>query len=386
MPSGFKDRSEDDSFVGRILGHYRILAWAGGGGMGEVYLAEDTRLRRRVALKLLPPAMAQAPERLARFEMEAKLIAALNHPSIVTLYSIEEAEGHRFLTMEYVDGKTLAESMPAGGLPIPEFLKLAIPLAEALGAAHAQGVIHRDLKPSNIMVTRDGRVKILDFGVGKLRLADDRTVIDGLAEPSLTREGVILGTPRYMSPEQVQGKELDHRSDLFSLGIIFYEMLTGRRPFAGENSAQIISSLLRDGPPPLADVKREASGPLAPILDHCLAKEPEERYSSALDLVADLREAERQLTASTLSVTGATAPTPARAGALAKLGTRRVRLFAAAVGAFGLGALLWYLLAGPEGAGGARGRHSAGVVEAEAKPSLAVLPLGNFTGEAEYFV
>ncbi len=341
--------------------------------MGEVYLAEDTRLRRRVALKVLPTSMAQAPERLARFEMEAKLIAALNHPSIVTLYSIEEAEGNRFLTMEFVDGQTLGEAMPAEGFPLAEFFRVAIPLADALGAAHAQGVIHRDLKPSNIMLGRDGRVKVLDFGVGKLRVPDDRTVIDGPWEPSLTREGVILGTPRYMSPEQVQGKPVDHRSDLFSLGIIFYEMLTGRRPFAGDNSAQVISSILRDVPSPLLDLKREAPPPLNEILDRCLAKEPVDRYASAAELVADLKRVEQEMVAPSPTVTRPTRSTHATAPAPP---TRR-RLLMGAAGLVATVGVAVLVVAWPwSNAGGSR----------PDKPSIAVLPLGNFTGEAEYFV
>jgi eukaryotic-like serine/threonine-protein kinase len=372
---------DDESLVGRALGHYRILAWIGGGGMGEVYLAEDTRLRRRVAVKLLPPAMAQSPDRLLRFENEAKLVAALNHPSIVTLFSIEEAEGHRFLTMEYVDGKTLAEVMPKDGLPLPEFFRLAIPMAEALVAAHEKKIIHRDLKPSNIMVTREGRVKILDFGVGKLRAQDDRTVFDGPFEPSLTREGVILGTPRYMSPEQVQGKPLDGRSDLFSLGIIFYEMLTGKRPFPGENSAQIISALLRDGPAPLSDLREGAPLPLEPLLERCLAKEPEMRFANAGELLDALRQVKAELDSGSAVLTG-TAPTRLKPQA-GPAGLRRW-LVPALVGLGLLGGLgAWVVGSGGATPGKARLGSANG---APAKPAVAVLPLGNFTNEPEYFV
>ncbi len=216
----------------QTLGHYKILRPIGSGGMGEVYAAEDPKLNRQIAIKVLPADMALEPERVQRFEREAQTVAALDHPNIVTIYSVEEADGLHFITMQLVEGETLSEMIPRQGFPLEKFFHLAIPMADAISAAHEHGITHRDLKPANIMVTNDGRVKILDFGLAKLRegdvAADGPTVVSG--DP-LTGEGKILGTAAYMSPEQAEGKPIDHRSDIFSLGIVFYEMATGERPF-----------------------------------------------------------------------------------------------------------------------------------------------------------
>src|SRR5712675_264861 len=222
--------------VGRTLNHYRILEKIGAGGMGEVYAAEDLHLHRKVALKVLPGALAGDAARRARFEREATAVAALNHPNIVTVYSVEAADGIHFMTMELVEGKTLSELLPRDGLPLPKFFDLAVPLADAVAAAHRAGVVHRDLKPDNVVVNADGRVKILDFGLAKFDEAQ-RPSSEGSALPTrhLTQEGQILGTVAYMSPEQVEGKSLDQRTDIFSLGVVLYEMATGRRPFQGES-------------------------------------------------------------------------------------------------------------------------------------------------------
>ena len=220
--------------IGKTLSHYKILEKLGRGGMGEVYLAEDTTLDRKVAIKLLPPEMAGSPDRLARFEREAKAIASLNHPNIVHVYSVEEAEGTHFITMELVQGKTLSEVTPKNGLAIEKFLDIAIPLADAVSSAHDQGITHRDLKPANVMLSDEGRVKVLDFGLAKLRKDSSRGPLDSEAPTDAkTQEGTILGTIAYMSPEQAEGKTVDHRSDIFSLGIILYELATGRHPFQG---------------------------------------------------------------------------------------------------------------------------------------------------------
>src|SRR5436190_6269867 len=283
----------------RTLGHFRILEKLGEGGMGVVYLAQDTRLQRNVALKLLPPAMAREPERLRRFEREAKVVASLNHPNIVTLFSVEEAENERFLTMEYVEGQTLDELVPSEGLETREVLRLGVQLADAVAAAHQRGITHRDLKPSNVMVTVEGRVKVLDFGLAKL-LDDDSTQLHGLAPDNLTREGSIVGTLAYMSPERLQGKVADARADVFALGVLLYEMATGARPFNGGNSAELISAVLRDQPPPLRRLKPDLPGSLGDVIMRSLEKNPDARLQAAGVVRDALETAARELTSAEL--------------------------------------------------------------------------------------
>jgi tRNA A-37 threonylcarbamoyl transferase component Bud32 len=292
------------------LGHYRLLHKLGEGGMGEVYAAEDTRLGRRVALKLLPPDVAAEPhpstgsgssrarsrdERLARFQREARAVAALNHPNIVSIYSVEEAEGVQFLTLELVEGKTLDQLIPERGFPLEALLKLAVPLADAVAFAHEHGIVHRDLKPANVMVAEDGRLKVLDFGLAKLKpetpAAAATTV---LASESLTARHTVMGTAAYMSPEQAEGKPVDHRSDIFSLGVVLYEMACGQRPFAGDTAFSVISSIIKDTPAPLSAVNHAAPPALDRLIARALAKDPGERYQSARDLCRDLREVQAQ--------------------------------------------------------------------------------------------
>ncbi|MGB6362927.1 MAG: serine/threonine-protein kinase, partial [Thermoanaerobaculia bacterium] len=234
--------------IGTNLSHFKITGKLGAGGMGEVFRAEDTTLDREVALKVLPTELASDPERLARFEREAKTLAALDHPNIVTIYTVEEADGVRFLTMQLVEGKQLSELIPRGGMPVERIFELGIPLAEALAAAHEKGVIHRDLKPANIMVTTDDRVKVLDFGLAKLQPDTAVVATTEARTEALTGEGRILGTMPYMSPEQLEGKEIDARSDIFSFGAMLYEMATGERPFQGDTSVSLISSIVKDTP------------------------------------------------------------------------------------------------------------------------------------------
>ena len=270
--------------IGKVLSHYRILEILGRGGMGEVYLAEDITLKRKIALKILPHEMAQDPVRLERFRREAETIAALNHPNIVTIYSLEEADGIFFLTMELVEGATLEQKIPSGGMDLDSFRTISIQVAEALSTAHRRGIIHRDLKPGNIMISNEGRAKVLDFGLAKLLRDDSNPDASHLETRAETKDGVILGTMPYMSPEQIQGKKLDHRSDIFSFGIILYEMITGRRPFSGETSAELISSILRDTPEPIAKTKSNIPFDLESIIEQCLQKNPADRYDSAQDV------------------------------------------------------------------------------------------------------
>jgi serine/threonine-protein kinase len=281
--------------LGKTLAHYKILEKIGEGGMGEVYLAEDTKLKRQVALKVLPPEMASDEARLERFQREAETVAALDHPNIVTMYSVEEDQGVHFLTMSYIDGKRLDQIVPEGGLSLDRIFEIAVPLADALSAAHEKGITHRDLKPANIMVNEEGRVKVLDFGLAKLH--EGSPVAAGEDEPTraLTQEGLVVGTVPYMSPEQVEGKGVDHRTDIFSFGILLYEMATGQRPFGGENSAQVVSSLLRDDPPSVAEVKADLPFHLSRIARHCLEKDPKKRFQSALDLRNELETLKQEV-------------------------------------------------------------------------------------------
>jgi len=274
------------------LGTYKILGPLGAGGMGEVYRAKDLRLGREVAVKVLPSEVASSPDRLARFEREARTVAGLNHPNIVVLHSIEEENGIRFLTMELVEGQSLSRLVTPGGLPLSRVLDLSIPLTDALVAAHERGVIHRDLKPANIMVTRDGRVKVLDFGLAKTAPMEEPARLETIAatvESPLSGEGQVMGTVPYMAPEQLRGEAMDARSDLFALGIILYELIAGVRPFTGDSSAEITSSILRDTPEPLTRVRSDLSGDLGRIVSHCLEKDPRERVQTALDVGNALR-------------------------------------------------------------------------------------------------
>jgi serine/threonine protein kinase/tetratricopeptide (TPR) repeat protein len=277
---------------GTRLGTYQITGPLGTGGMGEVYRAKDLRLGREVAVKVLPQGVASSPDRLARFEREARTVAGLNHPNVVTLFSVEEEDGIRFLTMELVEGQTLSTLVTTGGLPLSRLLDLSIPLTDALVAAHERGVIHRDLKPGNVMVTREGRVKVLDFGLAKMAGEEAPPTEQTLAatvDSPISGEGQVLGTVPYMPPEQLRGERVDARSDLFALGIILYELSTGRRPFTGDSSVEISSSILRDTPEPLTHVRADLPPDLERIVSRCLEKNPRERIQSALDVSNELR-------------------------------------------------------------------------------------------------
>jgi eukaryotic-like serine/threonine-protein kinase len=298
--------------IGRTLSHYKILEKIGSGGMGDVYLAEDTDLARQIALKVLPPDLAESEERRARFQREAKAVAALNHPHIVTVYSVEEAEGVHFITMELVRGKTLSELIPRKGLSLAKFLEIAIPLADAVAAAHEKGILHRDLKPDNLMVSDEGRLKILDFGLAKLNPETSVIGVSEIPTKIRTEEGKIVGTVAYMSPEQAEGKALDARSDIFSLGIVLYEMATGERPFSGETPASVLSSIIKDTPPSVTAVNPSLPPALTKIVRRSLIKDPEHRYQTAKDVRNELEELKQEMDSGELS----RASTPTKSGAL----------------------------------------------------------------------
>jgi non-specific serine/threonine protein kinase len=280
--------------IGETISHYKILEKIGEGGMGAVYAAQDASLNRKVALKVLPPEMANDPERLRRFEREAQAVAALNHPNIVTIYSVEDAEGSRFITMELVEGEGLDRMIQPGGMELERLFSIAIALTDALNAAHARGITHRDLKPANIVVTTEGRVKILDFGLAKLAVETFGAGAGDAASQTLTQEGVVVGTMPYMSPEQVQGRSVDHRTDVFALGVILYEMATGHRPFRGDTPADLISSILRDSPQPVSELNVEIPSHLGRVLKRCLEKSPDRRYQTALDIRNELEELQKE--------------------------------------------------------------------------------------------
>jgi len=303
--------------IGQTLSHFRITAKLGEGGMGEVYRATDTTLDREVALKILPPELAGSQERLERFQREAKTLAALDHPNIVTIHTVEEAKGVHFLTMQLVKGKPVSKLIPKGGLRLERFFEIAIPLSEALAAAHEQGVVHRDVKPANVMVGDDGRVKVLDFGLAKLRQEAQAAVATDLPTEPLTEEGRIVGTMPYMSPEQLEGREIDARSDIFSLGVMLYEMATGERPFGGDTSVSLISAIVKDTPSAVDAVRQDLPHHLGRVIAHCLEKSPRRRYQSAIDVHNELEALKKEIDS------GVVQPSSAESAALQPPSRRR---------------------------------------------------------------
>ena len=274
---------------GARLGPFEILALLGAGGMGEVYRARDVRLDRYVALKLLPSELVrESGRRVERFRHEARAIARITHPNICTLHDVGEDGSAIFLVMEYVEGETLAERLEDGPLPLPLALRSAIGIADALDHAHRHGVVHRDLKPGNIMLTRDS-VKLLDFGLAKLKERDEQVLADPTQSARLTEVGTILGTVPYMAPEQIEGREVDARTDLFALGVVLYEMVCGRRPFTGNSRASVMAAIVTAEPPPLTSLLPQASPSFERLILRCLAKDPDDRWQTARDLAAELR-------------------------------------------------------------------------------------------------
>ncbi len=271
--------------VGQMLGSYEILSHLGAGGMGEVWRARDTRLDRAVAIKVLPASLANDADRLRRFEQEARATSALNHPNILTIYDIGKHEGVPFIVAELLEGAELREQLKEGPLQIRRSVELARQIAQGLEAAHEKGIIHRDLKPENIFVTRSGRVKILDFGIAKLNLPKPAEVDpEAPTKIPLTNPGMILGTVGYMSPEQVRGRDTDHRSDIFSFGVILYEILTGQRAFRGDSAIEVMSAILKEEPPEISLTNCKVPPQLERIVRRCLEKEPEQRFQTSSDL------------------------------------------------------------------------------------------------------
>jgi TolB-like protein/Flp pilus assembly protein TadD len=371
--------------IGTTVSHYRITGKLGSGGMGDVYEAEDTELRRKVALKVLPEHLASDPERLERFKREARAVASLNHPNIVTLHSVEESDGRHFLTMELVDGKSLDALIPDGGFDLERLFELAIPIADALAAAHEKGVVHRDLKPANVMVGEDGRLRIVDFGLAKLWEDSLEDTDTEMATEGLTKEGVAMGTAPYMSPEQLQGREIDHRSDLFSLGILLYEMTTGGRPFRGESSIELASSILKDTPDSVTDVREGVPRHLGRIIKHCLEKDPELRFQSAKDVRNDLaglkdEVASGEVPLSTGAMPAVSAPEPASKARPSWV------VPAVVVAALLLAAGLVWMMRGRQEVGPTDTREADTPIAAEPElEKIVVLPFENLGSEEEAY-
>lgn len=284
------DISEMPTLTGKLVGHYRVEKSIGRGGMGDVYLATDTRLDRLVALKRLPRRLAADPQFVKRFRTEAKTAATLHHPNVATIFSVEDDEAGPFITMEYVEGRTLDAVVPPHGMDIERFLNIFIQISEALRHAHEKGVTHRDIKPGNLMITVDGIPKILDFGLAQI--AEDSQVT-GRRNSVITQPGQIIGTPSYMSPEQAQGKDVDYRTDIFSMGVVMYEALTGKRPFVGDNNVELISNLLKTDPEQVSDLRSAVPRPISNLIARCVSKQASDRPESMEEVRTLLGEARR---------------------------------------------------------------------------------------------
>jgi serine/threonine protein kinase len=278
------EAGDGESLIDSEIGPYRITAEIGRGGMGTVYLAEDARLGRKVALKMLPREFTRDAERVRRFQREARAASALNHPGILTIFEIGEANGYRFIATEFVEGQTLRQRLKAGSLDLPARLEAAEQVASALAAAHQVGIIHRDIKPENIMLRPDGYVKVLDFGIAKLTEDEGGNRHTDFE----TKSGMVMGTASYMSPEQARGLKVDARTDLFSLGVLIYEMLTGHRPFTGASYPDVLVAILHNEPLPLVHYRADAPIELQKMVHRALAKNREDRYQSAADLLHEI--------------------------------------------------------------------------------------------------
>src|SRR5437870_1053316 len=322
------------TLVNQTISHYKILSQIGAGGMGEVWRARDTLLGRDVAIKVLPAAFSENSERLRRFEQEAQAAGALNHPNILSIYHIGTHDGAPYIVSELLEGETLRERMAGGALPQRKALDYALQIARGLAAAHEKGIVHRDIKPDNVFITDDGRVKILDFGLAKLTSATDGTSQTEVPTRKVnTDPGTVMGTMGYMSPEQLKGHPVDHRSDIFSFGAILYEMLSGRRAFRGDSMAETMSAILREDPPDLSETNKTVSPALERLVHHCLEKNPDERFHSARDLAFAIENLSEATTSSGQTVADLTTRTErSELAAMSRLfGNARVAWIVAAV-------------------------------------------------------
>jgi len=297
---------------GTLIAHYRVVSPLGQGGMGAVYLADDTRLGRRVALKVLPPEFAADPDRMHRFVQEARLASALTHPNVATIFEIGEQGELWFLAMEYVEGRPLAQRIPEGPLKISELVQVGMQVADALDDAHSKGIIHRDIKPANLMITPRGHVKVLDFGLAKLQAGQKAAEETQL----LTTAGLVVGTVEYMSPEQALGRDVDYRTDIFSLGVVLYEMATGRLPFSGATPSETMARILQAQPDAIARFNYEVPEGLERVVRKCLEKDRERRYQSAREVLVDLKNLERDSGSEQAVATGSSIHQRSRIGAI----------------------------------------------------------------------
>src|SRR5712691_9536885 len=295
------------------IAQYSVISKIGEGGMGEVYRARDTKLGRDVAIKVLPAAFSSDVERLRRFEQEAQAAGALNHPNILVIFHIGMHEGAPYIVSELLEGETLRERMAGAALPQRKALDYALQIARGLAAAHEKGIVHRDIKPDNILVTDDGRVKLLDFGLAKLTGASETQSQTEIPTRRVdTDPGTVMGTMGYMSPEQLKGQPTDHRSDIFSFGAILYEMLSGKRAFRGDSMAETMSAILREDPPDLSETNKTVSPALERLVRHCLEKNPEERFHSARDLAFAIENLSGAATSSGQTMTDVATATESR--------------------------------------------------------------------------
>jgi eukaryotic-like serine/threonine-protein kinase len=318
--------------AGTRLGPYEILSPIGAGGMGEVYRARDSRLNREAAIKVLPADLASDGDRLKRFEKEARSASALNHPNIVTVYDVGTSGGVSWIAMERVEGETLRKLLAAGAIPLRRLLGIATQVAEGLAKAHATGIVHRDLKPENVMVTKEGIVKILDFGLAKATVRESGELTQSPTVSAGTEEGVVLGTVGYMSPEQALGGTLDFRSDQFALGAIVYEMASGKRAFSKASAPETLAAIIRDEPEPLAAAAPAIPLPLRWVVERCLAKDPEERYASTKDLARDLARLREGVGEGSLSGASIAAPAHRRVASAGRILAAAAVLAAGAIG------------------------------------------------------